>query len=500
MRFATIPSETGTILCPEPLAQSPNQLLQSIGNISQLPHPPINESFRYTSQLHQFLLGKHLLLDELPFPIGQIYEHYLNGLIIFEKGITTNGRQFYCQRCGNDELNLFASFDCFRCKEQCVYCRNCIMMGRVSQCTPLLRWTRPEFSWKQKNNQILKWEGKLSQLQAIASQRISEVIDLPQELLIWAVCGAGKTEILFEGIEKALHQGKRVCLATPRTDVVTELRPRFESAFPNVGVQAIYGGHSDLSHSSQLILSTTHQLFRFKEAFDLMIVDEVDAFPYSYDRTLQFAVAKASKTNRTMIYLTATPSHSMLKRVKKTELEVVHISKRYHGYPLPVPEFVWCSNWMKFLKKGLMTKVVLDWIEDRLERKRKTFVFVPTVQVARQVYALFEKSESVDFVHAEDPNRNEKIQKFRKGETMMLITTTILERGVTVPEIDVGVFGADHENFSSNALVQIAGRAGRSIEDPYGEVVYFHYGKTNAMVSARDTILEHNKRAGQPSL
>lgn len=490
MRFATIPSNNGTILCPEPLVQSTNQPLQPIGKMNELPHPPLNESFQTNLQLHQFLIGKHLLLDELPYPIEFIHEHYVNGLITYEKGITKEKQSYFCNRCGNTDMDLFASFDCFRCQEECLYCRNCIMMGRVSQCTPLLHWRGEKHIWN--GNPTLKWEGELSPLQKAASNRICEIVDLPQELLIWAVCGAGKTEILFNGIEKALCQGRRVCLATPRADVVTELFPRFEKAFPFIKVQALYGGNSEMDGPSQLVLSTTHQLFRYKDAFDMIIVDEIDAFPYSYDWTLQFAVEKASKRNAAKIHLTATPSKSLL---QQKSLEVIHISKRYHGFPLPDPEFIWCGNWMKKLKKGHMPENVMNWMNSRLDIKRKCFIFVPTVQIAKKVYALIKSKGQIEYVHSDDPDRLEKISRFRKGEIMMLITTTILERGVTVPEIDVAVLGAEHDVFSSNALVQIAGRVGRSIDDPYGEVVYFHYGKSRAMVSAKNTIKEHNQRA-----
>ena len=60
----------------------------------------------------------------------------------------------------------------------------------------------------------------------------------------------------------------------------------------------------------------------------------------------------------------------------------------------------------------------------------------------------------------------------RDGDYDFLVTTSILERGVTFPEIDVYVLGADDPVFSSSALVQIAGRAGRSQSRPTGRVVF----------------------------
>ena len=56
---------------------------------------------------------------------------------------------------------------------------------------------------------------------------------------------------------------------------------------------------------------------------------------------------------------------------------------------------------------------------------------------------------------------------------LFLVTTSILERGVTFPGIDVMILGADDEVFSASALIQMAGRAGRAKERPTGTVCFF---------------------------
>ncbi|BBP92620.1 hypothetical protein BsIDN1_62380 [Bacillus safensis] len=68
-----------------------------------------------------------------------------------------------------------------------------------------------------------------------------EAIKNKFDLLVWAVCGAGKTEVLFHGIEYALNQGMSVCIATPRTDVVLELEPRLRKAFQGVIITVLFG-------------------------------------------------------------------------------------------------------------------------------------------------------------------------------------------------------------------------------------------------------------------
>ena len=75
----------------------------------------------------------------------------------------------------------------------------------------------------------------------------------------------------------------------------------------------------------------------------------------------------------------------------------------------------------------------------------------------------------------------------------MLVTTTILERGVTIPSLDVAVLGSEAQIFTESALVQIAGRVGRSKDDPTGDVVFYHFGKTKAMLEARRHIQYMNK-------
>src|SRR5699024_2474293 len=97
-------------------------------------------------------------------------------------------------------------------------------------------------------------------------------------------------------------------------------------------------------------------------------------------------------------------------------------------------------------------------------------------------------------VHSQDTEREDKITAVREGQITVLLTTTILESGDTFPSIDVAVLDAGHDVFVEAALVQIAGRAGRSAQDPTGEVVFIHDGKTDAMVEAVRMITLMNRR------
>ncbi|CAM5565784.1 DNA/RNA helicase OS=Lysinibacillus sphaericus OX=1421 GN=LS41612_19625 PE=4 SV=1 [Lysinibacillus sphaericus] len=96
-------------------------------------------------------------------------------------------------------------------------------------------------------------------------------------------------------------------------------------------------------------------------------------------------------------------------------------------------------------------------------------------------------------VHAKDPERKQKVLQLRDEKIPGLLTTTILERGITIKNVQVAVVGAESTIFTASALIQIAGRVGRHASYTNGEVVLFHHGVTLAMDEARQKILANNK-------
>lgn len=465
--------------------------------------PPIDFPIDLTAvevqKLAQRYAGKLLLRNEIIMPHKQ-FEHLLaNDFFIITSSIKQTLFTNQCQRCGNKKRSLFGMIACSLCQKTHLYCRKCIEMGRIMACEPLYYWSGPHPIWPRVKKPCI-WDGQLTENQSIASQRIVAAIETAdKELLIWGVCGSGKSEMLFAGISKALLLDKRICIATPRADVVRELLPRFKQVFPNIPIRGLYGGSRDNTGTSQFIISTTHQLFRFKNAFDVIIIDEIDAFPYHADPSLPYATKRATKKIGTTIYLTATPRKEQKNKIQRNILPHVFIPIRYHGHPLPVPKFQMCFTLQKSLDQSRPPDAFLTWFKQRRNKQRQCLIFVPTINLAtkmkREFLLLFPK-ENIVSVHAKDDKREEKIRHFRQRKYSLLITTTILERGVTFPAIDVVVFDAGHTVFDEAALVQIAGRAGRSADDPTGEVIFFHDGKTKAMVQAVKEIVSMNKRGG----
>lgn len=441
------------------------------------------------NEIQAFLTGRLWLREHTPFPREVIDQCIESRTITPIPGIQSNViSQFklkfqvnQCRRCGNKDLTKFL---CKKCEGPCLYCRHCIRMGSISLCTELITWTGPPVEMNKVPT--FHWTGVLTQNQQRASDELMKSVNLNESHLVHAVCGAGKTELLFPVIFHLLKLGKRVCVATPRTDVVLELAPRFKNVFPDTTIHALYGGAPVQEDFAQLVIATTHQLYRFEEAFDVIFVDEADAFPYTVDKTLVFAVNKAKKTGTVIHYITATPSKDLLCKVKT----ISTISTRFHGHPLPVPRYDSLWNYSKQIRKGNLPIKLKDWMDQRLKLNEPFLIFFPTIDLMEQAGVLF---EYVPAVHAEDPLRKEKVMMLRNKEVPGLHTTTILERGITIEKLQVAVIGADEPIFTSSALIQICGRVGRSAAFPKGDIVFFHHGISNEMDEAKFVIEQHNK-------
>lgn len=444
-------------------------------------------------EIQEFLSGRIWSKEHTPFPLTDIDELIHKGFITPHTGIQSNHtsrinqmEKNQCRRCGSKKLT---TFQCARCNGPCQYCRHCIRMGRISSCTELITWSGPMV--ESFNVHTFSWKGTLTPLQKKASKELLHSVQTNQSHLVHAVCGAGKTELLFPAIFDLLTRGQQVCVATPRTDVVLELAPRFQQVFPNTVIHALYGGAPMETNYAQLIIATTHQLLRFEEAFDVVFVDEADAFPFTIDEALQYAVQKAKKPHAVVHYITATPSKELLSQVENISL----ISERYHGFPLPVPRFDGLWNYRKHIKKEKLSPKLLKWTQLCLENGQPFLIFFPTIELMEQALPLFKRlHEEIVSVHAEDEDRKGKVMKLREKKVPGLLTTTILERGITIPNVQVAVVGADETIFTSSALIQIGGRVGRSIEYPKGDLVFFHHGISFAMDRAKTTIMAHNAK------
>ena len=405
--------------------------------------------------------------------------------------IKVNSNNIYCKRCGQktpvNRCNL---------PNNNYYCPVCINLDRVTKSIPLVYADEPnDFEIKQP---ILTWQGQLTNEQKNCSRDIIDVFEKNKTHLLWAVTGAGKTEMLFQGIEKALTEGKRVCIASPRVDVCVELYPRIKEAFANTSMILLHGRNPQPYHYAQLTICTTHQLLRFYHAFDVLIIDEVDSFPFVNNDGLHFAVKNATKQSSAKLFLTATPTNEMTKKIRSNKLSASYLPIRFHRHLLPEIKLKYTKKWRENLKKQKLPKLLLHKIDEKIKENQRFLLFVPRIVDLKPISDILAKqfdTSKWETVFSSDDKRMEKVSDMREQRKLFLITTTILERGVTFPGIDVIVFGAEDEVFSTSSLVQIAGRVGRKLDRPTGEVLFLAEENTLAIKSAINQIKYMNKKA-----
>lgn len=422
-------------------------------------------------------------------------EEELNELPSLEKrpAVKIDKKFLFCQRCGKKtslKEVLLPNGD--------FYCPHCIMLGRMSTSTILYSIKEPN-AFQKYGSDVLSWHGKLSNQQKTASDSLLKAASLPGDHLLWAVTGAGKTEMTFATLQDALIKGKRICFAAPRIDVINELFPRLKAAFATVDIICLHSRSNAKYRYTQFVLCTTHQLMRFYRAFDLIIIDEVDSFPFLGNESLEYAAKNALKAGGTRLFLTATPDEKLQRRIKKKEIDVIYLPIRFHQNPLPVPKVVCCFRLREKLFSERIPGAVKKSLTEFENEGYPFLVFVPTIDLLEKVHEILHEilSESCSgtTVHAGDPERIEKVQAMRDGRYRYLVTTTILERGVTFPKLNVLVLCADASEFNLPALVQIAGRAGRSSERPDGHVRFFCDNYTKRIKGSIEQIKRMNRKA-----
>ena len=392
-----------------------------------------------------------------------------------------------CQRCGSQiEEEWHLPIGAF-------YCRECLIMKRIRSDQKLYYFPQECFL----KQDVLKWSGQLTPFQERVSQGLLQAVDKKEATLVHAVTGAGKTEMIYQVVAKVIDQGGAVCLASPRIDVCLELHKRLQNDF--ACEIALLHGESDPYFRTPLVVATTHQLLKFYQAFDLLIVDEVDAFPYVDNPVLYHAVNNCVKENGLRIFLTATSTDELDRKVKQGELKRLSLPRRFHGNPLIVPKPIWLSHFNRYLEKnGLPPKLKLY-----IEKQRKTayplLIFASEIKKGEKLKEILQEkfpNEKIGFVSSITEDRLEQVQAFRDGELTILISTTILERGVTFPRVDVFVVEANHQLFTKSSLVQIGGRVGRSMDRPTGELIFFHDGLNQSIKRAIKEIKQMNQEAG----
>lgn len=378
---------------------------------------------------------------------------------------------YRCPICGNTNPIYIGYF------KNTPYCRRCLKFIAKQEVENIT------FN----NETVLNLNYELTQKQEAISNQIINNFKARKNTLIHAVCGAGKTELTFKLIQYCLKNNLKVGFSIPRKDVVIELYNRLKDVFINSKVICLYGGNTN-DLEGELTVLTTHQLYRYKKYFNLLILDEIDAFPFKNNLVLHSFLNRSLKGN--LLLMTATISDYEKETFRNNKYEIIELYQRFHGYKMPVPKIV--------LKTGIFKLLyLLKKVKEFVDNKKPLLIFVGYIKDSINLFTfinIFVKGGA--YLNSKVEKRENIINEFKRGELKYIVTTSVLERGVTLSNLQVIVYDSYKNVFNSQTLIQISGRVGRKKEFPNGEIIFLSYKKTKEMENAIKTIIEENNIRG----
>ncbi len=303
----------------------------------------------------------------------------------------------------------------------------------------------------------------------------------PMNRLLQGDVGCGKTVVAFLAALIAIDNGYQVALMAP-TEILAEQHYqgfRRLAGLSGVEVALLTGGRSnkekkqiyqDLAQGHINFVVGTHALFQkgvnFKK-LGLVIIDEQHRFGVLQRAALR---EKAQGIDPDTLVMTATPIPRTLAMTVYGDLDVSIIDEMPAGRK-PVKTRLFTAQQraeayalvQQELAKGHRAYVVFPLVE---ESEKLDLLAASTMaeHLQREVFPDYK----VGLLHGKmRPQEKESIMAaFKQGEIQLLVSTTVIEVGVDVPEATVMVI-ENAERFGLSQLHQLRGRVGRSERESY---------------------------------
>ncbi|VKX37135.1 transcription-repair coupling factor [Streptococcus pneumoniae] len=324
------------------------------------------------------------------------------------------------------------------------------------------------------------------QLRSIEEIKRDMQASQPMDRLLVGDVGFGKTEVAMRAAFKAVNDHKQVVILVPTTVLAqqhyTNFKERFQNFAVNVDVLSRFRSKKEqtatlekLKNGQVDILIGTHRVLSKDVVFadlGLMIIDEEQRFGVKHKETL-----KELKKQVDVLTLTATPIprtlHMSMLGIRDLSVIETPPTNRY-----PVQTYVLEKN----------DSVIRDAVLREMERGGQVYYLYNKVDtIVQKVSELQEliPEASIGYVHGRmsEVQLENTLLDFIEGQYDILVTTTIIETGVDIPNANtLFIENADHMGLST--LYQLRGRVGRSNRIAYAYLMY-HPEKSISEVSEK---------------
>ncbi|KRE45249.1 transcription-repair coupling factor [Paenibacillus sp. Soil522] len=347
-------------------------------------------------------------------------------------------------------------------------------------------------SYQNEFEAMFPYDETRDQLRAIEEIKKDMEKSQPMDRLLCGDVGYGKTEVAIRAAFKSAMDSKQVAVLVPTTILAQQhyetFRERFAGYPINVQVLSRFRSRKEqndtmkgLKAGTVDVVIGTHRLLSqdiiFK-SLGLLIVDEEQRFGVSHKEKL-----KKLKTNVDVLTLTATPIprtlHMSMLGVRDLSVIETPPENRF-----PVQTYVVEYN----------PSLVRESIERELARGGQVYYLYNRVQgiyqMAEQINALVPGARvAVGHGQMSEQELEKTILDFLDGESDVLVSTSIIETGVDIPNVNTLIVH-DADKMGLSQLYQLRGRVGRSNRIAYA---YFTYQRDKVLTEVAEKRLQSIK-------
>ncbi|MDN3491364.1 transcription-repair coupling factor [Winogradskyella bathintestinalis] len=320
----------------------------------------------------------------------------------------------------------------------------------------------------------------------------------PMDRLICGDVGFGKTEVAIRAAFKAVDNGKQVAVLVPTTILAYQHSRTFKERLKDFPVTVEYVNRfrtakekretlEGLEKGSVDIIIGTHQLanknVKFKD-LGLLIVDEEQKFGVAVKEKL-----KTIKENVDVLTLTATPIPRTLQfsLMAARDLSVINTAPP-NRYPIE-------SHVIRFGEE-----TIRDAVSYEIQRGGQVFFIHNRIENIKEVAGMIQRlvpDAKIGIGHGQmDGKKLETLMlAFMNGEFDVLVSTTIIESGLDVPNANT-IFINNANNFGLSDLHQMRGRVGRSNKKAFCYFITPDYSAMTTDARKRISALEQFTELG----
>ena len=293
--------------------------------------------------------------------------------------------------------------------------------------------------------------------------------------------GSGKTVVAGLAMYAAVTAGKQAALMVPTEILAEQHLESLTSLFPSLRILLLTGSLKVAERRERLTLIEagevdlivgTHALIQEGVHFHdlgLVIIDEQHRFGVAQRRIL-----REKGQNPDVLMMTATPIPRTLAITAFGDMDVSIIDQ------MPAGRKEIITRWVKHQQLNL----VLDWLVKEIQKGSQAYVISPLIEesealdlknaiaLEEELIAYFGNRARIALLHGKMKGEEKEaiMQAFKQGEIDLLVSTTVIEVGVNVPNATVMII-MDADRFGLSQLHQLRGRVGRGDKQSYAVLV-----------------------------